>query len=199
MSPTLRLFAFVTLLLVTPGCFEHFVAEDYGQFLENNEGEHDFAPTGVRAEFSLSERTQAQRFEFRSWLAGYGHKWIVDFGSMLRTSLESADVQAAFLGLDELDEGGDAAGTRIEFDLTHYDFVDSRAHITLDVTVSRGGRPTFQKTYEAAGIVQGSKVFWAGAFGMKNAVHRSTKTALDEILDTFLADLNGTATDTASS
>ena len=41
-------------------------------------------------------------------------------------------------------------------------------------------------------------MFWAGAFGMKNAVQQSTKLALDEIIASFLADLKTQRVQTAA-
>jgi hypothetical protein len=48
----------------------------------------------------------------------------------------------------------------------------------------------FSKSYQESGKTQGGKMFWAGAFGQKNAVQQSTKLALDEILRQLITDLN---------
>ena len=41
-------------------------------------------------------------------------------------------------------------------------------------------------------------MFWAGPFGMKNAVQQSTKMALDEIIVSFLADVKAQSVQTAA-
>jgi hypothetical protein len=46
-----------------------------------------------------------------------------------------------------------------------------------------------EKTYYKTGISQGGKMFWAGAFGMKNAIQQSTKSAIDQILYLALSDI----------
>ena len=45
----------------------------------------------------------------------------------------------------------------------------------------------------ASGNTQGAKMFFGGAFGMKNAVQQSTKAAMDTIMGQFIRDLNASA------
>jgi hypothetical protein len=47
----------------------------------------------------------------------------------------------------------------------------------------------FDETYLEKGKSQGSKMFWAGAFGMNNAIQQSTKNAIDKILVRALTDM----------
>jgi hypothetical protein len=60
------------------------------------------------------------------------------------------------------------------------------------VTYRRGGQDVFTKVYDASGETQGGKMFWGGAFAMKNAIQQSTKLAMDDILRALIADLNKT-------
>jgi hypothetical protein len=48
----------------------------------------------------------------------------------------------------------------------------------------------FEKIYQADGATQGGKMFWGGAFAMKNAVQQSSKLAIDSILRQLINDLN---------
>jgi len=56
-------------------------------------------------------------------------------------------------------------------------------------TATYKGTILFENHYEATGRSQGGKMFWGGAFGMKNAIQQSTKLALDSILSRFMSDL----------
>ena len=66
--------------------------------------------------------------------------------------------------------------------------------MALKVTLQRGTTETMTKTYQADGVTQGGKMFWAGVFGMKNAIQQSTKDAVDKILAGMLMDLNALPT-----
>jgi hypothetical protein len=46
------------------------------------------------------------------------------------------------------------------------------------------------KTYTAKGLIQTHKMFFAGVFGMKNAIQQSTKNAMDQVLVQLITDLN---------
>lgn len=45
----------------------------------------------------------------------------------------------------------------------------------------------------ASGNTQGAKMFFGGAFGMKNAVQQSTKAPMDIIMGQFIRNLNASA------
>jgi hypothetical protein len=114
----------------------------------------------------------------------------VQFGKMLDDTLQSTDVQNAFGTLQKVsDVSGDPSGLLI-FDLQRYTFEDFGAHISLKISLSRSEQVVFSRTYTQDGKTQGGKMFWAGAFGQKNAVQQSTKLALDEILRQLISDLN---------
>ena len=78
----------------------------------------------------------------------------------------------------------------IAYKLINYRYENLEAKVTLEISVySKDHTRLFQKIYYEAGKSQGGKIFWAGAFGMKNAIQQSTKDALDKILTQFLEDL----------
>ena len=111
---------------------------------------------------------------------------------MLDDTLQSRDVQSAFGRLTKSD-GEQPGDGLLVFDLQSYTYAELGAHVALKVTCRRGGQDVFSKVYTADGTTQGGKMFWGGAFAMKNAVQQSTKLAVDEILRKLIADLNANA------
>lgn len=188
----LRLAILLPVLAVfATGCtINHPVADDYGQYLENNLGAITLPKTELRADYVIDHDTRNHRYEFRATTAGAANLWIVEFGKILDETLKSADVQQAFAGLRE--RQGEQAGNEnlITFKLEKYEYKDFRAHISLAVLLTRNGDRVLDKTYHAEGRSQGGKVLWGGVWAMKNAVHQSTKFALDEILGDFIEDVN---------
>jgi hypothetical protein len=172
------------------GCsINHVVKDDYPQYLQNNAGESKLPKTPLEARYELTPGTAAHKYEFRSALTGYANNWIVEFGQMLDATLQSKDVQGAFKKLDKRGPGD--GPTLLTFDLVSYAFADFGATVELKVTVQRpGGATPLVKTYKQTGVTQGGKMFWAGVFGMKNAIHQSTKDAVDKILAALIVDLN---------
>ena len=186
-----NVFLLVLLVLFNSACtIRHVIEEDYPQYLANNTGTADLPTTDKASEYFLTESTQNHSYEFRAATTGYANLWIVEFGKMLDDTLKSADVQSAFGSLQKVsNETGDSKSLLI-FDLQNYTFEDFGAHISLKISLSRSGQEVFSKTYTQDGTTQGGKMFWAGAFGQKNAVQQSTKLALDEILRQLITDLN---------
>jgi hypothetical protein len=180
--------ALFALALVSGCTIKHYVAQDYPQYLVNNEGQSHL-PTTAAANYAIAERTRAHSFDFRSNAAGRGNLWIVQFGQMLDSTLQSRDVQAAF-GKLVGSSTEDPRNGLLVFDLESYRFSDMSAHVALRITHKRGGADVFSKVYLSDGSTQRGKVFWGGTFAMKNAVHQSTKQALDDILRQLIADLN---------
>lgn len=172
------------------GCsIRHDVTKDYPQYLINNQGASQLPSTAAASEYMISPATAANHYEFRSAMAGYANVWVVQFGKMLDDTLQSHDVQTAFGKLMKYDGGATSDGMLI-FDLQSYTYVELGAHVSLKVTYRRGGQDLFSKVYQADGTTQGGKMFWGGAFAMKNAVQQSSKLAIDNILRQLIADLN---------
>lgn len=168
----------------------HEVAEDYPQYLANNQGEARLPETNKASGYYLEPATQSFTYEFRAAVTGYANLWVVDFGKMLDETLSSKDVQSAFGGLKKTPETGLGSGDVLIFKLNKYVFEGHAATVSLSVSLSRAGKEAFSKTYSQIGQSQGGKMFWGGAFAQKNAVQQSTKLAIDEILRQLIADLN---------
>lgn len=176
--------------LLLCGCsIRHDVAKDYPQYLINNQGTSQLPATTAASGYMISPTTAANRYEFRSAMAGYANVWVVQFGKLLDDTLQSHDVQAAFGKLTKSADGAASDGLLI-FDLQSYSYAELGAHVTLKVTYRRGNQNVFSKVYQSDGTTQGGKMFWGGAFAMKNAVQQSSKLALDNILRQLIADLN---------
>lgn len=191
MSIFRSIFLVALIVLGTSACsIRHVIEQDYPQYLVNNTGAANLPNTDKASEYFLTSNTQKHNYEFRAVATGYANLWIVEFGKMLDDTLMSTDVQKAFGALQKVsDVSGDSRGL-LTFDLQSYTFEDFGAHISLKISLSRLGQVVFSKTYEQDGKTQGGKMFWAGAFGQKNAVQQSTKLALDKILHQLISDLN---------
>lgn len=179
---------FTIISLFSTGCsINHPVKDDYAQYLNKNSNKTSFPVTDVDAQYKLTPNTLDNKYEFRSALAGYANKWVVEFGQILDTTLQSSDVQHAFKRLEKNTSNNPNA--LLVFDLENYSFTDFGAKVALKVTYQRDNSTVFEKTYRASGITQGGKMFWGGAFGMKNAIQQSTKSAIDQILIELINDL----------
>ena len=192
---TFRVFALLLVVSgLTSGCsINHYVAQDYDQYLVNNQGRNNLPETGLVASYNLTESTENHRTEFRAATVGYANLWIVEFGEILESTLRSRDVQMAFEELSRKMPDASGGELHVVFELIKYEFVDYGAHINLRITLLDEGRPAFIQDYQADGLTQTGKMWGAGVFGMKNAIHQSTKLAMDEILRDFLADLTSYA------
>jgi hypothetical protein len=183
-------FAIAVAALVLSGCsIKHDVVKDYPQYLVNNQSESHLPTTSTASSYLVTPATQAHHYEFRSAMAGYANVWVVEFGRMLDDTLQSQDVQAAFGKLAKVEDGSGTDGL-LTFDLQNYTYAELGAHVSLKVTYRAAGKDVFEKIYQADGATQGGKMFWGGAFAMKNAVQQSSKLAIDSILRQLINDLN---------
>lgn len=181
------IFCLVTLF---SGCsIKHIISNDYTQYLTNNQGIFQYPQTDCAAEYILTPDTVNHRYEFRAATVGYAHLWIVEFGKILEKTLESYDVQSAFKKLSKASGNGTPGVMRIKYDLIDYKFKGFEARVRLQIVAIKDGSIIFDKTYFEKGKSQGAKMFWAGPFGMKNAIQQSTKSALDKILSQSLNDM----------
>lgn len=189
----LRSLAALAALTMVTGCsIMHPVADDYGKYLENNKGTGQFQTVKVGDQYFMPAATQNHRYEFRSATVGYANVWVVEFGKVLDATMRSKDVVDALGILKKASAETQDAGTTITFDLQNYTFENHGAHVGLTISVKNAAGEIFRKTYNSDGKTQGGKMFWGGAFGMKNAVQQSTKLALDEIINSFIQDLKAT-------
>ncbi|MDR3427265.1 hypothetical protein [Silvimonas sp.] len=184
------LLATMTILIMASGCsIMHPVADDYGQYLTNNQKAGQFQQIQVANQYQVPAATQNHHYEFRSAMVGYAHVWAVDFGKILDATMQSKDVVDALGPLTKAAPDSPSNGNTLIFDLDKYSFEDFGAHIVLTIRVKNASGEVFKKTYTADGETQGGKMFWSGPFGMKNAVQQSTKLAMDKIFTTFIADV----------
>ena len=167
----------------------HPVAQDYDQYLGKNQGTNKFETVKVADQYFLPPATRDHHYEFRSVTTGYANVWVMEFGTVLDATMKSKDVVDALGRLSKAEAETQGAGNTIIFDLKNYTFEDFGAHITLTISVRNANGEVFKKAYTADGKTQGGKMFWGGAFGMKNAIQQSSKLALDEIIASFIRDL----------
>jgi hypothetical protein len=188
-----RLFIAAAILALTTGCtITRPVTDDYTQYLGNNKGSSNLPSARVAEQYYLSPATQAHRYEFRSAMAGQANLWVVEFGKVLDATMQSADVVAALGTMSKAGSEQGSKGNTLVFNLKSYTFADHGAHVELEIGVRNAQGEVFRKSYRADGATQGAKMFWGGAFGMKNAVQQSTKIAMDNIMGQFIRDLNAT-------
>lgn len=188
--PTLRTLAALAAVTMATGCsIMHPIADDYDQYLDKNQVANQFQPVKTADRYFLPAATQSHHYEFRAATVGYAHVWVVDFGKMLDATMRSQDVVKALGKLDKAASQTEASGNTLVFDLQKYTFEDHGAHIELSISVKNSAGDVFKKSYRADGKTQGGKMFWAGPFGMKNAVQQSTKLALDQVIVSFIADM----------
>lgn len=169
------------------GCSTTVVTEDYQAYLKNNQGQK-LPALGYAAEYVVTPETKSHSYSIKSAMAGFGNSWVVKFGPVLESTLQSPDVQAAFKSLNEVN-GTAKAPYVITFHLISYQFVDTQAKIEMQISATKAGKKIIDQKYQANGNSQGGKMFWGGAFAMKNAVQQSSKRAMDIILTHFLTDL----------
>jgi hypothetical protein len=186
-----RIFIAAAVLVLTTGCsITRPVTDDYAQYLGNNKGAASLPAARVAQQYYLPPATQQHHYEFRSALAGYANVWSVDFGKVLDATMQSSDVVAALGNLNKASSDKPANGNTLVFELQNYTFADHGAHVELMISVRNAQGEAFRKAYKADGRTQGAKMFFGGAFGMKNAVQQSTKIAIDTILGEFVRDVN---------
>lgn len=182
----MKAFVLIVILAMASGCAT-VVTDDYQKYLNNNQGQ-SYPVLGYDAQYIVTPSTKNHRMEISSGMAGIGNTWEVQFGPLLDATLQSPDIQKAFKSFSQAGGSGQT-GRVITFHLVSYDFSNHRAKIQMTITAAMNGKTTLEKTYSAEGNSQGGKMFWGGAWAMKNAVQQSTKFAMDSILRNFFSDL----------
>jgi len=191
MNKYIKLVAVVFTISMFSGCsIKHVVSNDYQKYLKNNEGSYKFPKTTCKAQYILTQNTIDHNYKFRSAMVGSAHVWVVKFGEMLEKTLESKDVKDAFTKLSKVTSKVGKDTIVIKYDLIDYKFKGFEARVKLKISVLKNDSIVFEKEYYEKGISQGGKMFFAGSFGMKNAIQQSTKSAIDKIFNKFLLDIN---------
>lgn len=183
-----KLLAILLMSSLLPAC-AHVVTDDYDRYLQNNRGTQ-FPVANAPAEYTIDPTTKTHEYKFSSVMAGAANSWIIKFGDLLEKTMQSEDVQKAFNGIKAAGEAPSAGKRHIRFMLVDYQFRDKKAFVKMLITLKKGEKTLLEKTYSQEGNSQGGKMFWAGAAGMKNAVHQSTKAAVDKVLTAFINDAN---------
>ncbi len=178
----------LVLALATMGAGCHHIKSDYPTYLQKHSASPALPRVPLEARYSIGEATLHHRLSIRSALAGYGNKWIVEFGAMLEQTMQSTELQETFAGLTRQAASSGKPGYGIAFDLVDYQVSGLAAHLALRVVLERDGVVLIDKIYRSDGVPQVGKVFWGGAFTMRNALQASTKHAIDAALREFLID-----------
>lgn len=187
----MKRFCYITVLLAAlamSGCATQ-VHTDYPQYLANNPGDAGYSNVADSAQYYLDPKTENHSVSIRSLMAGAANSWIVQFGRVLDATMESSQIKAAFDSVNKTSSSEGVDGLLLVFSLQNYQFADFQATTALNISAYSDGRKILSKAYNAIGISQGRKMFWGGAFAMKNAIQQSTKNAIDKILAEFMADL----------
>lgn len=179
------------IVCLASGCaINHQIADDYPQYLADNGKAGDIPNTKLESDYFIDSATQKYSYVYRSWGAGYGNKWIVQFGKMLDETLNAAYVQSAFGRLQRQKSGADETGYLIAFDLKSYTFDAYRANVSMQIVLTNAGKTVLDKTYTSEGGTEAAHIWTTGAFGTNNAMKQSTKMAIDNILTQFIKDIN---------
>ena len=188
-----RIFAFMLIGLVTltTGCsINHPVAKDYDQHLVKYGSETTLPKSNFEADYSIDSKTKSHSYQFRAATVGYAHVWIVEFGKILDKTIKSDYVQSAFGKLEEATSKETVEGNLVVFELENFEFKNYRAYTSLNIKLLNSNGEAFNKTYSSEGRAQGGQMWAGGPFAMKNATLKSTKNAIDKILEQFINDIN---------
>ena len=191
MKKVICLFLFFVSILFSGCSINHRIADDYEQYLLENQGNSKLPNTELKADYVVEKNTQTHKYEFRAISVGIANLWIVEFGKILDKTLQSSDVQESFGKLTKIIETNTNEGNLITFKLVDYYFIEYCANVTLDISIKNGdGSVVLDKTYQADGKRQTAKMWAGGVFLMKNAIRQSTKYATDSIISDFINDIN---------
>jgi hypothetical protein len=181
-------FLFISLIIFQ-SCAHH-VAKDYQQYLLNNQGRYKFEESDIEAYYYLTSDTEEHDYRFRAWSVGYAQLWVVNFGDMLESQLNSRDIQQAFKKLRKQYNAKNEKDVLLIFKLNHYDFSVFGAHVDLRIIAKENNINLIDKSYKADGRTQAGKMWGGGPFAMKHAIQNSTWFAINDILTELIHDLN---------
>lgn len=141
----------------------------------------------------IDQDTLNNKVAIRSFMTGIAHSWEAQPGDMLK---QVADIELPQMfancefSTQNKEPAGGGAGLVLDFSIPSYVFEDFHAMVKVNVIAkARGDRLLFEKTYDAEGVTQGKKTFWAGAFGMKSAIRQSSLDAYKQIFAQLRKDL----------
>jgi len=185
-------------VIVTSSCSTgNIIARDYDRYLKNNERSGLFQKVNLAVEYEIDNSTVKHNYSYSPGTVGYDSAWVIEFGKILQHTINSQDVQEAFLKLTTGNKEK-SKNSILRFKMIGYEFRDHRAFVSLNVSLMSCENLVFDNTYNAKGRGQGGKIFLAGTFGIKNAVQQSTKSALDKIFHNLISDINTKLADVKS-
>lgn len=180
-----RKLVLASLLLIS--CSTIPVFDSYPNFLEEHSGTVYSDKLNFKMNWEMTKRSNKYLKEVSSGTAGVSKTWLMDFGKMMRATLESNDVKRNFVSLVEGAKNQNDVHAII--DVIDFGFASHHSIIKLRIDVSRGDKPIFSNTYEEVGDSKGADMFLYGPTKMGTGMQESTKSAMDKILKVFLRDL----------
>jgi hypothetical protein len=174
--------------ILTSACATQ-IHSDYPQYLAKNPTNVPHSEVAKKTSYFLDEATENHSIEIRSFMAGAANTWAVQFGKVLDATMNSDGIKQSFGSVSKTSSTKIMDGLFLKFSLQNYQFDDFTAKVALKVSAQSDGQNVLSKVYEADGASQGGKMFWGGAFAMKNAVQQSTKVAVDRFFTKLIADL----------
>lgn len=177
----------IALAVGTTGCISHPVTFQNASYATG--ASHQ--PASVVA--VIDQDTLTRKVRIKSWMTGIANNWEAEPGDMLK---QVADIELPQMfsvyefSVRDRAPPGSGPGVVLALAIPSYDFADFHATITVNATANgRDGKLLFEKAYRAEGATQGSKMFWAGAFGMKSAIRQSSLDAYKQIFAQMRGDL----------
>ena len=122
-------------------------------------------------------------------MSGIANSWTVRFGNILNATMQSYDMRQVFGDVEKAPQPTAKVGLLLAFSLKSYRFENFQASVDLETQAKFNNQSILMRRYQTTGRSQGGKMFWGGAFSMKNAIQQSTKSALDQIFAQLTIDL----------
>lgn len=177
---------FVMLLILLSGCAHPIAFQDLHYSVPVNK--HDVAVVVV-----IDKSTLDNVVSIRSFTTGIAQRWDAHPGEMLK---QIADIEFPQMFNKYQQENSFIVPPwkdetfYLVLTIPDYQFKNFHAYFTVKLEVYNEEKSLLlEKTYKEEGVSQGSKMFWAGAFGMKSAVRQSSLDALKKIFNQIRPDL----------
>ena len=175
----------IVLLFFQFAC-THNATQNYDSYIDKQPDRLDDITFDSSFDYELTERTRNHAESVRDWKTGIIHEWKIEFGPVLDATLRSKSWKSKFR---RKNSGETGPNLDFKFDLKSFEFVNNAADVDLEIVVVKDKKEILRKVYSAMGPKQGGKMFWGGAFAMRNAIQASIKGSLDNILNALLNDL----------
>ena len=141
----------------------------------------------------IDEKTAAKHYDFRAFSTGIAHKWVANYGEMLK---QVADIELPQLvgsyQRSTFYREPTTGKKRLTLVLTvpSYVFEDYRAKMAVHAEAFGPSRtPVYSRSYTSEGDAEAGKMVGAGAFGQKSAVRQSSLDAFKRIFEQMRPDI----------